>query len=1307
MKSLLPSKEQIPLFITLAVVLLLGAGYYYVYLPGNENDLREWKFRTLQNVDINIRQKVGNGKILLQNYLKHNSLRSGQLEKLNQSLGKLSTENFPIGSVKPVTKKGSLKRRIVINGNKQIIIGKADTVKNNVTRKDEAFEIALTYDFGAFIRPLLPDNVFDNYIVVSKEGVQYETFSSGLDDSADSLLTQQRFITNSLTKDKQFGGIDYKLFIQPVVCDSSTRLIVIGLLTKEHYLKEKTKLPPRFIMLLMLLFTGILITFPIVKLYHLSNDDRLTASDALSCTVVSMLMLSLLFFTFLKYSSVFSHQDKKDPKEVLADAMNAAFLKEIRTYSNNLIKLDNLMACYPDLQTNLFNVGNGRPTDIDGRALAEQSEAINYWVNGVVLNRVFWMDETGLEMFTWKADNVRVSFPGKFGKRAYFQNIKRGQGYDLNIKTGPVMYVDQVVSWISGAFLTNISTKSAGPEAKVVSMSFDVKSLEQAKLPPGYIFAMIDRDGKVLYHSQKTKNLNENLFKEFSKPESLLSSIRTGSTGTFVTGYFGQEYNVRIKATGGGLPYYCVIMDNRSFEDSRDIDVYSFTFSMQILLLIIVLIQMLVVFFASSKRSAFKAQLFDTSWLSPKKSAHKEYMIATGFYLWIFIALIIFPFGSVICRLFMLLISVSVLPVFLNLLMAEKYKGNDAQRRSVKLRAALLAGIVPVILNIVALASLHESLTSFYLFQFVYLILPALVIFDFNRALHFSEANRRSFVNSSFYGVSFTSMVFSWMLVVNGLPIIIFFTAAYNYDQHLIARYKQLELANGAVQETYGRAGEGFKTTQNDSNEPANALIQSLSKSFYRDSLWVANAAICTDSVESVLADDETAINVLNSFHVFEGNKGVYNRELNHAHAFDFSFFFNNLMRQVSAQSDRTDTYLRLQNSSEYLRISSANLNFKKPPIFKWRGIFVWFFLIAALAALFMLVLGMIRKIFTLNLPHSADWDTFDQEVIMNDRVANHTFIIALPGSENNVSLKYLFKRYLAAGKKKFVLDLSTIPAKGFKRGADRNWNEQLLEACSNKYGLVIVNHFEYNFRDPYTSSVKLAALEKILHKTTKSRVIILSTIRPATLISVMTEPDALEIDKHSVEKWQYLMGRFHIVVHKLIYKEESIAAGAAYDEARHDSLTFKSQTSSYHYYFSIWQSLSREEKFLLFDLAEDGLVNAVDKNTLCLLINKGVIHREDGAMRLFSPGFRNFILTGIGNSETEKIMEKVNDNRNWNKIKMPLALVSLAILAFILSSQHETSTKLITSLGALAAVIPTIINFLATMGGANAVKKA
>ena len=83
---------------------------------------------------------------------------------------------------------------------------------------------------------------------------------------------------------------------------------------------------------------------------------------------------------------------------------------------------------------------------------------------------------------------------------------------------------------------------------------------------------------------------------------------------------------------------------------------------------------------------------------------------------------------------------------------------------------------------------------------------------------------------------------------------------------------------------------------------------------------------------------------------------------------------------------------------------------------------------------------------------------------------------------------------------------------------------------------------------------------------------------------------------------------------------------------------------------------------------------------------------RNDGTLKLFNKGFRNFILTAIGNTEAIKIKNQIKDNGNWSRLKNPLILLIIAIFTFLFTSQQETYSRLIVYVTAIGAGVPALL---------------
>jgi chaperone required for assembly of F1-ATPase len=64
------SSSQAPILVTLFTVILLGVIYLLVYIPQNENEVKEQRFRSLQRVDDNVHEKINNSIALMDGLLR-------------------------------------------------------------------------------------------------------------------------------------------------------------------------------------------------------------------------------------------------------------------------------------------------------------------------------------------------------------------------------------------------------------------------------------------------------------------------------------------------------------------------------------------------------------------------------------------------------------------------------------------------------------------------------------------------------------------------------------------------------------------------------------------------------------------------------------------------------------------------------------------------------------------------------------------------------------------------------------------------------------------------------------------------------------------------------------------------------------------------------------------------------------------------------------------------------------------------------------------------------------------------------------
>ena len=1330
----LPSfhRNYIAVWTTLFFMLLLGAMYFFVYIPQNEKRLEQQRFRSLQNIDKNIHEKIDNCLSLMKLLLKDtidtkyiNHLSASSSDKftltLNPEIGspKFALPNA-IDSLDSISI-DHLKRRMTLSWIKKI----------KTQRDTISYSLTMSFSFEQFFG-FLPKNVFDEYIVFNNGEALYTTIRSGVNYLKDSLFGKNSGQTSCAVKTCTVSGTQYKLFLQPVSFIAANDLVVAGLLSYNRYQQERFRLPSSIVLLLITLILAIVISFPWIKLYHMGSKDRLTTSDAIASIVVSMLLMSLLFFGFFKYNSHLRPGDAPDSKQTLAKQISAAFLNEVGTVYRKLQFIDTVVRSHALLYQNF--TGNDS-TEFQKKSLPKMrinsSDSISLYnlVKDPSITQVYWLSPGGKEKVNWTSENMN-SPHGDFSEREYFKNIINRKEYLLKNDTANKFYLDQVVSWTRGKFTSVLSIPSKVKDSMVAALSFPMKSLRSAILPPGYQFAIIDKTGKVLYHSEEVRNLNENLVTEFSESNRLRSSLEARTADAFLTTYFSRNYSVRIEPLHT-LPYSIVIFSDLDYRETRETAIYSFTFSMFFLLFIFFLLQLFFVFIVSSRKSFFKKQLYDTAWIGPKTTSHKQYnlaIIANAFI--ILLAVAFFYISTFLTYVFILLFSVTFISFFLNKIFAREYK-RLSKLESLKFKNDTLValGLLLCMIEIAAVKLLDASNTLILsAYQLVAILGGVFFYYRGYTILKRVPGGIRKFKWD--YARSFSLMTLTRLIISSGIPVAFFYISAYNYEQNINIRYRQLQYANRLL----------------DKLDNAHLIKipgdTAYDKGYYKDGAWIKDIRLARLNANLAnSAEDRITSKILDLFRFHFTDLAVREDKFSSSHAADTSFFFNPLLKDACKKDSATITYKKTGIPGSYLAISSAGLNYKIPSIFSnatFQGFYFWLLLLAALGIFYLIIYNILSRLFCLRLPDLSTRPSLGEKILADQELNRLSFVMGLPGSgklariketlkDNKLKYKETLLHYNEtdpASGNVFIADFINIPDLGDEKDRNQQWNSYAEPAFYKKNRLVIVNHFEYNIQDAVTNRIKLNFFERLM-LFDQCKIMILSTIHPVAFLDSLTEPGSNNdkpVPGGDLERWHVLLGHYRIVIFSLqeslpcqlhssfksFFKEtefthflnkmqqpvlELIDSLPKNERpGKTDEIILKVQVASQYFYMYIWQSLTKEEKFLLYDLAEDNLVNSFDDYNLNMLLAKGVIMRRHGALTLFNRGFRNFILTAIGNTELLKIKDRMKDNGNWGRVRLPLLIILTALLIFLLASQKEAYSGLFTYVTALAAGLPALL---------------
>ncbi|HZE83176.1 MAG TPA: hypothetical protein VE035_02660 [Puia sp.] len=130
--------------------------------------------------------------------------------------------------------------------------------------------------------------------------------------------------------------------------------------------------------------------------------------------------------------------------------------------------------------------------------------------------------------------------------------------------------------------------------------------------------------------------------------------------------------------------------------------------------------------------------------------------------------------------------------------------------------------------------------------------------------------------------------------------------------------------------------------------------------------------------------------------------------------------------------------------------------------------------------------------------------------------------------------------------------------------------------------------------------------------------------------------------------------------------------------------------------YRKIWDLLSPEEKFFLYDFATDGFANYKNGIILSRLIARRVLLVNHQHLQFMTLSFREWVLRQYGSPEIAAVMKKGQEEGSWQNMKMPLLLILAIPGIFIFITQDDIYQKImgfVTAIGPLFHLLSSLVS--------------
>jgi hypothetical protein len=1123
--------------------------------------------------------------------------------------------------------------------------------------------------------------------------------------------------TSAATAD--ISGVKFRLFIQP--CCSTLRqalqkpeptpdpgLIICGLVSEEKLTYSSLAISFSLMALTSAVILLAIFSWPFLKLTLIGEQQRVRMIDVALVGLCGLLGISLMTIFLL---DLWAYSKLKDDLK-----------KQLEEFSQNIEKnmREEVQLAYQQMKCL-----ESTNTNADCRLLEEQQDQ-------TVNSRLACIQENmGARKFLYTEGQKPITYPffnwfsidrdGKMTQnctwdrqptpripvndRQYFSDALAGRTWPLPpaskkepIEKSERYVLESIRSRTTGTERAVMAAPSKSDGSSVMALSIPMRSLIKPIVMPGFGFAIIDAQGRVLFHSDSQRNLLENFFAEADGDRKLRAVVSARRSEVIDLRYWGHDYSARVTPfeTLPEVPWFLITFGDKQLSRTLNVE---WLVTALLFLAIYAGIYILIGLIIALIRPTYRA-----TWLWPAPERRADYSQLSLIY----VALLTcggIPL-ALLLRGFPLLLAAWSFPFGVWLLTFV------ILRRGSSSQSSRSPGQLPLLVSYTIFGVLLLALVA---------VLPTVAFFKTAYDIHMN-----AFVK---YGQLNFALALEKRAKQNAESVANLLTERRDLSK------KEMELVwQNFDEKRLDRYCRFFYHTESSSSAqgaqpPEYSQHTSLQGSIER---WLTVSL--TEFIEAQLP--------------YYSDLSIQWHELLHDGASDETWYW------CRVQGNQLCLHKK-QSGGQSLLITSD-----VPKLFDlgwYTSGFNWslFFLIVIVLMILLLLLWMVRficrRIFLIDLELPM-WKNQEKRLQINtgynlflicrrEELKNQLFVREVQPQEPGEQLPY------NAGYK--YIDMKKWDG---ANGNDDSWRERLSQMIADldPGRSVIIDNFEHRMYDRALNQRKLHLMEELIHLYQRT-VVVLSRTDPASLLvsdsysaetDKKTGDDALSMEK----RWAQLLLSFHWIdadrldpapiaqqvsesvvdsedkpekggvrrwirvlknwvsppiagqieeessrdqVLILLWKELKPLA----DVVEPDRLRQEYDDRVANYYHRLWSSCTSNEKLVLRHLAEDGFVNSKDRKTIRRLIARGFIRREPH-FQLLNGTFRRFVLTASCPAVEELFTS------TWDSIKRPFLAVVAVTSAFFFITQQEIFNVTIAAITGMTAALPVFLKLISLLRG-------
>jgi hypothetical protein len=899
-------------------------------------------------------------------------------------------------------------------------------------------------------------------------------------------------------------------------------------------------------------------------------------------------------------------------------------------------------------------------------------------------------------------------------------------------------FLQPVRSFTTGtreAVLSKRTSVQRGGDFKVASLTIPLRALIDPVIVPGFGFAVIDRNGDVLFHSDPRHSLVENFFDESDRSRRLRALVAAKHQEWVDIRYWGDEHRALVtpmeigagsnSAESGtalyGQPWTLVTFYAKDVPRTVTVEWLVLVLALTILYAAVYVIICLVALFVRPKYRA--------PWLWPDPARSRLYLDLLP------PLLLLTAAGALSIAILVPgeLVRVAFLLPFLGWLLVYALLTTHVDWSRLGWIGAFGLLILSPLLTVVIRKTPVRAESVMWRWAIVALLAFAIAwtVATVQRARKRGSAPLAPPVNIT-YGVAAT--VFLVLIAV--LPAAAFFRIAYDVHLENFIKYGQLQIAVDRAD--HSRRTEAATSAQISPADTAKKIrelrVGQASDFGVYDAFFFCTGPVGRGTPDCGTADERVALanrpdepaalpELVEEHLPFYSESSVRFRELVHDRTTDLSWSWRRAGRSLMFQ---------MRGPASPLLASI------KPPFVEWPDdgtvLVQLLWLIGALVIIgtvLWVVRFVMHKVFIVDVIEPL-WSGSAES--LKDSGGSHLFLVGAESPSQTLPATYC--------------EINLADAPEADQAEDRWFDEQVERLGQSPAGQsVLIRHFERRLQNRRFNERKLALVERIVTVLNRS-IAIVSMAPPGHFFTSVPVGSGSEVAGDWSRRWAEVLSRFVVIPVNAVGPEPEAALPGAevlsnwttggwreivwrlnalgfahssrfLDDERREpqvdrfwreilpyawhpgrpaldlrQLLIEVGDRAESYYAEIWATCTPAEKLVLSQIGQEGLANERTKRTIRLLMARGLVRRQPN-FALMTETFRQFVLSS--KAEVEALEGQFSSA--WDRIRWPFLTALIVGAVFFYVTQREAFNTALGLLTATATVVPAVAKMAGLFG--------